>query len=344
MASCKHCGGELLGTDLGDAPMTLITCPDCREAYRLVNTRDGVQVESAVPPQPLAGLVQRGSVMEGVLEHVDQFVEQLPTVPVATQRLMTAIHDPITTSADLARIIHEDATLSMRVLRLANSAVFSGREATSDLRLACARLGMRNIANVAQLVAHSQVYKSKNPIFAELMGQLWLHSVATARLVDSMGPVLAGLPVKQLFLSGLIHDVGKPVLLDVITNRYHGRTGELKKSWDVLIRALDQFSPYVGLRVAEHWGLAPEIRFTTFYMNMPGSAPRLHRQHAYLVALASATAETSGYGVAGDSGGKSRKLEVLIEEFTREANRESAERMADEAARSIVEYVDALAG
>ncbi len=343
MAQCTSCGTAIIDPPLANEAMTLTSCRRCGQAYRAAHTRFGVAFEPAIPPKPFADLVQPGSVMDGVFQHIDPSIEQLPTIPVAAQRVINAIHDPITTSQDLARVIHEDATLSVRVLRLANSAVFSGREPTTDLRLACARLGMRNLASVAHLVAQSQVYKSRNPVFGELMGQLWLHAVATARLVDSLGSVMSGLPLNQIFLAGLVHDIGKPVLLDAITNRYQGRTGQLKSSWDVLLRTLEEFSPYVGLRVTEHWNLAPEIRFAVFYANMPGAAPRLHRQLAYLIALASATAESTGFGVTGDATERTRKLESLVVAFANEVSREAADKMADEAAQRVVEFVDAVA-
>jgi HD-like signal output (HDOD) protein len=231
----------------------------------------------------------------------------------------------------------------MRVLRLANSALFAGREASTDLRLACARLGMRNIASVAHLVAHEHVYKSPNPVFRELMAQLWHHAVATARLTDSVGSAVGGLPRSSLFLSGLVHDVGKPVLLDVMTNRYRGRTGELKKSWNLLLNTLDEFSPYIGLRVVQHWRLAPEIRFTTFYANAPGAAPRAYRRHAYLVALASLAAESAGFGIAGDQHRHAGRLESVGEAFAAEVSRDAAQRMAEEAADRVVAFMDAVA-
>jgi HD-like signal output (HDOD) protein len=191
-------------------------------------------------------------------------------------------------------------------------------------------------------VAHAHVYNSANPIFRELMTQLWHHAVATARLTDSVGSAAAGLPVSSLFLSGLVHDIGKPVLVDAITNRYRGRTGELKKSWNVLLNALDEFAPYIGLRVVQHWGLAPEVRFTTFYSNAPGAAPWAYRRQVYLVALASLAAEAAGFGVAGAPGRNAGRLESMSEAFATEVSREAAQRMADEAADRIVSFMDAV--
>ncbi len=237
--------------------------------------------------------------MEGVFACMDQSILQLPTVPAAPQKVINAVNDPMTTSEDVARIINEDASLSMRILRLINSAAFGGRESIADMKLACARLGMRSIANIAYCVAQSHIYRSTNPVFSDLMQDLWKHAIATARLAESLAADAGNLPSRSIFLMGLVHDVGKVVLLDAITLRYQGRIGQLTEHWDLLVNVLDEFSPYAGLRVVQHWGLAPEIRFTTYYLASPASAPALYRKHTSLIALASAAAELAGFGIVG---------------------------------------------
>jgi HD-like signal output (HDOD) protein len=235
--------------------------------------------------------------MEGVFNCIPESVRRLPTLPEAPQKVIHAANDPLTSSEDLARIINGDASLSMRVLRLTNSVLFSGRQATTDTKLACARLGMRGVANVAQCVAQAHIYRASQPVYQELMQELWKHAVATARMAEALSNGV--LPLPTLFLAGLVHDVGKVVLLDAITTRYQGRTGQLTKDWDLLMAALDTFAPYCGLQVVQHWDLPQEVRFTTFYQASPSNAPAAHRKSTALIALASAVAELAGYGFAG---------------------------------------------
>ncbi len=312
--------------------LQLFSCQKCREAY-LVKTDNGTLSAGAVDsPVPLATKVAPGSVMQGVLEALDESIKNLPTIPTATQRVISALHDPLTTTEDLVRLINEDATLSMRVLKLANSTTYGGRQKITDLRLACARLGTRNIANVAHVVAQAHLYRSRNPIFRELMDSSWQHAVATARLAEAFAGPVAGGSQLGLFLMGLVHDIGKPVLLDAITNQYKGRLGRLKDSPELLLTTLDEFAPYAGLRVAQYWNLSIEVRFSTFYATIPSAAPAVFRRHAYLVALSSAAAESAGYGAV--RGSRDPKAEAAA------LGRELSEELAGDAVQNTIASVD----
>jgi HD-like signal output (HDOD) protein len=318
----------------------IFSCRSCQEAFLVSHSRSGVTSEPAVPPAQLASRIAAGSVMEGVFASLDRSIEQLPTIPAVPQRVISAINDPITTSEDLARIINEDATLSLRVFKLANSVVFSGRQPISDLKLACARLGMRTIANIANVVAQAHLYGRRDPLFSDLMSNLWSHAVATAKLAEILAASTKGLPSKTVFLSALVHDIGKPVLLDAIVHRYQGRVGRLKEDPDLLARILEEFSAYAGLRVAQHWNMPQEIRFTTFYSRCPGAAPALYRRQAFLVSLASAIAEISGYGPPGSA---DTDLDQILLEFASELTPGDLGNMLEGAKAQIAPYLEGVA-
>ncbi len=193
------------------------------------------------------------------------------------------------------------------------------------------------MANVAHCVAQANIYRATNPIFRELMQELWKHAVGTARLAESLAAGAGNLPSRSIFLMGLVHDVGKVVLLDAITVRSRGRVGQLDKHWDLLMNVLDEFAPYAGLRVLQHWGLAQEIRFTTYYLASPSSAPPLYRKQTALIALASAVAELAGYGVTGKAQPDIRKLaEALHSEF----KTDDLDQMIEEAKAQIAPYAE----
>jgi HD-like signal output (HDOD) protein len=317
-ATCPLCDADGAVLAPVTARLQLLSCHKCREAY-LVKANNGTLSAGAVDsPAPLATRIAQGSVMQGVFEALDESIRNLPTIPTATQRVIGALHDPLTNTEDLVRLINEDATLSVRILKLANSTTFAGRQKITDLRLACARLGMRNIANVAHVVAQAHLYRSRNPVFQELMDASWQHAVATARLAEAFAGAVTGGPQLGLFLMGLVHDIGKPVLLDAITNQYKGRLGRLKDSPDLLLTALDDFSPYAGLRVAQYWNLSIEVRFSTFYAALPSAAPAMFRRQAYLIALSSAAAECAGYGKVRTSRDPQAEAAALGKELSEE--------------------------
>lgn len=313
-AACPSCDAP--GFPMSPGANLLVSCDSCHEAYLVSGNNGSLSVQAVDRPAPLSTRIAQGSVMKGVLASLDDAIRNLPTIPIATQRVITALHDPLTATEALVRLINEDATLSMRVLRLANSAAYGGRQKITDLRLACARLGTRNLANIAHLVAQAHLYRSTNPTFRDLMDACWQHAVATARLAEAFGAAVSGGSPQGLFLIGLVHDIGKPVLLDAMTTHYKGRLGDLRNSRDVLLNALDDFAPYAGLRVAQFWNLPVEVRFATFYCTAPDAAPPVFRRHAYLAALSSAAADSAGYGAVSGSRDPAAEAAALGKELS----------------------------
>jgi HD-like signal output (HDOD) protein len=252
-----------------------------------------------MPAKRISELIAPGSVMQRIFEGLDRSIESLPTLPEPPQQVIHAAHDPLTASGDLAALITRDAMMTVRMLNLANSVAAQSRSRITDMQYACARLGIRTIVNVAYVSAHSHFYQSTIPAFRELMQHLWRHSIATARLAEILAPSFGVQTSTSLFLMGLVHDIGKPVLLQAITAQHKDRVGRLKGDWDLLVDALDIFAPYAGLRVVQRWGLPVEMGFAAFYLADPGAAPAAYALHAKMIALASAAAEQCGYGVIG---------------------------------------------
>ncbi len=337
MVACPYCmTPPRRAVDAGDA-WRIYSCQECLEAYLVRPDKGGSRTTPARPPASLNDSIAAGSVMHGVIRVLDESIQHLPTVPDAPQRVLSAIHDPITTSADLAALINEDAVFSMRVLHTSNSVTFAGRQSITDLRRACARLGLRNLANVAHVVAQGHLYRSVNPAYAEIMEQFWQHAVATARLAEAFAGAVPGVPQNSIFLMALVHDIGKTVLLDAITNRYKGRAGRLKDSTPLLLQTLTKFAPYAGLRVVRHWSMGPEVCFATFYSALPAAAPDLFKPSAYLIALASAVADACGYGVAPDA---ALQAESLAAELAQQLGITNLGKVIASADDEIAPYLD----
>lgn len=236
--------------------------------------------------------------MSGVMSAIDEVIDNMPTLPEVPQRVVSMVHDPLVSIAEIADVVNEDPVMSVKVLGMANSAYYSPVSEVADLRTACSLLGLRALASVAHAVAASNMYRVQNPSFREMMEQLWRHGVATAHIADELGDLVGSSDTKILFLAGLTHDVGKLVLLDSITNRYKGATGRLKDSPDLIVKVMSRFAPLVGFHVVEHWRLPPQLGFTTLYQSSPESVP-VHdvAQLVRIVSLASDIAEYHGYNV-----------------------------------------------
>jgi HD-like signal output (HDOD) protein len=148
-----------------------------------------------------------------------------PRLPEVALQVMTAADDPDTSADDLAKLIHRDQFLAVRVLRVANSAAYrpSDRRIYS-LAQAISRLGFVGTRNVVVSAAMAQaIYRGPH---AELLESYWRASVGSAVGFQLIEQTTGG-NADAAFLAGLLHNVGKPVLVwildDLIRTAYADR-------------------------------------------------------------------------------------------------------------------------
>ena len=156
---------------------------------------------------------------------------------------------------------------------------------------------MKALANIANVLAGADQYKCTDVVARKLLQGLWQHAIVTAHCTDALATTLK-IQNHNTFIAGLLHDIGKVVLVDTIFTRYTGATGRLKESPEILARAIAPYAPLVGLHVIQHWKLAPELCFATFYAQQPELTPDDKcRPEIHCIRLASDIAESKGYGI-----------------------------------------------
>ena len=150
-----------------------------------------------------------GSIGEGVLHSLPKVIEKLPVIPEVAQRVLKLVSDPEVSMTDLAKTLAEDQTMALSVMKLANSPVYGGLDEIKDLNAACARLGMRNIANTVQAVANNNLFVTEDKRLQAIMRKLWKHSLATAHSANDIGMVVSAPNPEILFLAGLAAQHGQ---------------------------------------------------------------------------------------------------------------------------------------
>ena len=292
MISCPYCGAPVNTPPAAG----LGTCTSCMNPHFV--DPDGSKAHALNGVPDIRSIAEEGSIGGEILKALPKSLDELPLLPEVSQRVMTMLRDPDMSMSGLADIIRQDQVIAIRILQLANSAMYGGLQEIRDLNAACARLGTRSIANAVQAIANGNLYITGNEVFREQMHQLWRHAIATAHCAYEIANVLAEPRSDELFVAGLIHDVGRVVLLDIVANQYRGVLADLRNSPELMGEVFDGYSPLVGLQVVIKWNLPSEFRMTTFLLRQPESIPtESTRVLANIVALAEAVAEVSGYGL-----------------------------------------------
>ncbi len=222
---------------------------------------------------------------------------QPPRLPVLASELLSLAADPHTNFGRVARVVARDNTLAARVLQLANSVCYRGREPVYRLDQAMVRIGMNGLRQLILMVStQGRVYRSKH--LQPIMQQLWRHSVGAAIAADLIARRV-GRCTDVAFMCGLLHDIGQPVVLNAIDqwNRTHSPSERLAD--DQIWRVIQRLHCEVGASVARSWGLPPVVRDTIAKHHDLANTSEDARIPALLVRAADAMCYEVGAGIDG---------------------------------------------
>ena len=136
-----------------------------------------------------------------------------PRMPDTALKLLQMTRSFDIETSQITRVLEEDQLLAAEVLRLAQSAQFSGKSAAPILSLdeALVRLGTRRTAEAfLQASMNMRVFRVKG--YQRYMDQLRRHSALVAQLARLIGRHTS-LYDEHAFLCGLLHDVGMAAAL-----------------------------------------------------------------------------------------------------------------------------------
>jgi HD-like signal output (HDOD) protein len=190
-------------------------------------------------------------------------VKRLPALPAI---LHEVIRDLSNVNADLARLqerISSDPSLTTRLLKMANSSFYNSSTEICSIARALTTLGFRTACNVVVASAlRAALYQGDVPGFSRR--GLFRHSLGSAVCSARLGRMVPTLRSHQdqLFVAGLLHDVGM-VALSTVYAQNHIETGSDCWSRDQILdverQLLGTDHLEIGLRVWEHWGLPREL-------------------------------------------------------------------------------------
>jgi len=164
---------------------------------------------------------------------------------------------------ELAKYIRMDGALASSLLSLANSAVYRGVKHIDTVKDAMARIGLGEVAKLTAAISTRSLYGAEElsefQRFAPLWRDLFFHGATVARAAAELSR--QKLPVKQgseqVFMAGLLHDVGKSIALRSLAALEAG--GKLPPSSDEGAgRLLHQVHVAVGAEMQRKiWSLPP---------------------------------------------------------------------------------------
>ncbi|MFT5420676.1 MAG: HD-like signal output (HDOD) protein [Candidatus Endobugula sp.] len=175
----------------------------------------------------------------------------VPVLPDVTYRVFSLTQSSDSDAEKLAKVIQSDPTLGGHVIRIANSAAYTPNSNLVSLQQAITRLGMIEISNIAISTSlNSRIFKA--PGYEKNIAAIWHHSLVTAVWSKEIARSLRT-NVEAAFLCGLLHSIGKAVILQTIAD-FRSSNDSIMGEYD-LQKLFDEYESLIAQVVADEWGL-----------------------------------------------------------------------------------------
>lgn len=197
------------------------------------------------------------------IEKIIKKIDKLPTLPLIVTKLSELIKNPNTSANDIQNIIAKDQALTARILKLVNSAFYGFSERISSMSHAIVILGFNTIKNVALTASVFDMFGKKEEKDVFNKEAFWMHSIAVAGTARVVAKHLRVPIMEDVFIAGLLHDVGKVILDQYLPNEYAKVCALIKEKNCLIAEAeyevLDFTHSQVGGYLTTHWKLPPGL-------------------------------------------------------------------------------------
>jgi putative nucleotidyltransferase with HDIG domain len=146
-------------------------------------------------------------------------MDSFPVLPATVAQILRVTGDPESSAADLMAVLLPDQSLCATVLKLANSALFGRPRRVDSLQAAIMVLGFNRVQSIALVKAMLNTFSDLGSGSTAEVERFWEHAFLTAMAANHMARDL-GLGLGASFMAGLLHDLGKLVLLQTFGDDY----------------------------------------------------------------------------------------------------------------------------
>lgn len=199
-------------------------------------------------------------------------VDGMPAFPKSVEKILKLTRDADCTPKDLVQVIDKDPVVTVKILKVVNSAYYGLPRKITSINHAVVYLGFNTIKNLALSIAAIGMLPKDNA--AGFDGQQYLlHSLATAGIAKRLALRLDDADPTDCFIAGLLHDFGKVVLAQFMPVEFLRALQHSQHDCSSLHLALQQEigtdHSVVGAMLVEKWCFAPALIETIRHQHGP---------------------------------------------------------------------------
>jgi putative nucleotidyltransferase with HDIG domain len=235
--------------------------------------------------------------MPGNIDHIIARLDQIPTLPIVSRHILDLLGEKDLHLHRLSRLIEKDQSLAVTILKVANSSFYGTLSKVVSIEHALAVLGLAEVRGI--LLAFS-VKRFFTPDLEDGFdrSRFWRHSVVCSQVARYLATHFQVGGDETLFLSGLIHDIGKVVLDQYFHEEFSRILEYISEQGGTFTRAekaiLGITHYQVAAKLLQRWNFPPQVVYQVFYHHAPWEDVN-HPSGSTLIYLADRLTKWAGF-------------------------------------------------
>jgi putative nucleotidyltransferase with HDIG domain len=214
------------------------------------------------------------------------------------------VNDPNSSVKDIARIITDDQVLTARLLKLVNSSFYGFPQRISTVNSAIVLLGFDAIRSLLLTTSVFDLFAGRNKKSRQDQEKFWDHSLGCAVGAKVIGNFLRHDKIEELFVAGLLHDIGKIVEMLYLPDDFAKVAATINQQNILMLTAEEKVLGYdhaeIGRLLADKWNLPNKLEQIIAHHHQPASAGSFIME-ASIVHLADILCRALNMGYGGDN-------------------------------------------
>ena len=246
-----------------------------------------------------ASLIKVPEILDTISRKMKKGDLTLPPAPKIAMRLRQMI-DCNAEIKDVVELLEQDLAVATKLISASNSAFYRGVKKSTTLSQATNRLGLSRTREVVMSICCRGYFSTNHPPFKQIVDQLWWHSLACAHTAEMIADELGWKLGEDIFSIGLLHDIGKLLMIQVAGEMVQRKQGAHAIDQDELHAALDDNHERLGAAILDQLSY-PEA-FAALVkqhhrIGEPETAPKALR----VLQQANLLAKAAGFGLERDT-------------------------------------------
>jgi HD-like signal output (HDOD) protein len=180
----------------------------------------------------------------------------LPTLPDIAIKVMEVTDRQEVNAQLLVSVLMRDSALSLRLIRLANSAHFNRRVPVETVHQAVVRIGFTQVKALVVAMAMEQLFISADPYISKILKSVWDDSVRITAYAIALSQVRKNTKIfEPLMLLGVTSRIGMLAILCEMEKSFNRSMFK-----DLDLSNLQVIEKSVTLKIFETWDFPEELR------------------------------------------------------------------------------------